>query len=76
MAKHRLRQKMHLEKVLSKRVGSLETVEGILLKIQGAATDAEVMINNFSFFIIEFQVYQANSYVIIIALLQIDNRYI
>ncbi|CAG8679746.1 7013_t:CDS:2, partial [Cetraspora pellucida] len=41
MAKHRLRQKMHLEKVLSKRVGSLETVEGILLKIQGAATDAE-----------------------------------
>ncbi|CAG8730212.1 11947_t:CDS:2, partial [Racocetra fulgida] len=43
MAKHRLRQKIHLEKVLSKRVGSLETVEGILLKIQGAATDAEII---------------------------------
>ncbi|CAG8713471.1 13984_t:CDS:2 [Gigaspora margarita] len=43
MAKHCLRQKMHLEKVLSKRVGSLETVERILLKIQGAASDAEII---------------------------------
>ncbi|CAG8713204.1 462_t:CDS:2, partial [Dentiscutata heterogama] len=43
MAKHRLRQKIHLEKVLSKRVESLETVERILLKIQGAASDAEII---------------------------------
>ncbi|CAG8610902.1 6869_t:CDS:2, partial [Scutellospora calospora] len=43
IAKHHLRQKMHLEKVLSKRAGSLVTVEEILLKIQGAATDAEII---------------------------------
>ncbi|CAG8521077.1 6227_t:CDS:2, partial [Acaulospora colombiana] len=43
MAKYCLRQKKHLEQVVSKRLESLETVEGILSKIQGAASDTEII---------------------------------
>ncbi|CAG8600162.1 2870_t:CDS:2 [Diversispora eburnea] len=42
-AKYCLRQKKNLEQVLSKRLGSLEVVEEILLKIQGAACDSEII---------------------------------
>jgi hypothetical protein len=41
-AKHSLKQKKNLEKILSKRLGSLGAIEEILLKIEGAASDNEV----------------------------------
>ena len=44
-AKYSLRQKKNLEKILSKRMDSLNSIEGILLKIQGAASDSEVRDN-------------------------------
>ncbi|CAI2170211.1 10918_t:CDS:2 [Funneliformis geosporum] len=42
-AKYSLRQKKNLEHILSKRMGSLDAIEGVLLKIQGAASDTEII---------------------------------
>ncbi|RIA87704.1 Snf7-domain-containing protein [Glomus cerebriforme] len=42
-AKYSLKQKKNLEKILSKRMGSLGAIEGILLKIEGAASDSEII---------------------------------
>ncbi|CAG8618532.1 2644_t:CDS:2 [Funneliformis mosseae] len=42
-AKYSLRQKKNLELILSKRMGSLDAIEGVLLKIQGAASDTEII---------------------------------
>ncbi|CAB4380333.1 uncharacterized protein OCT59_020347 [Rhizophagus irregularis] len=42
-AKYSLKQKKNLEKILLERLSSLGTIEGILLKIEGAASDNEII---------------------------------
>jgi charged multivesicular body protein 7 len=42
-AKYSLKQKKNLEKILLERLSSLGAIEGILLKIEGAASDNEII---------------------------------
>jgi len=42
MALSYLRSKKQLEELLVKRLGSLETLQGVLMKIENAANDIEV----------------------------------
>lgn len=51
-AKYSLKQKKNLEKILLERLSSLGTIEGILLKIEGAASDNEVRVKKFTYLFI------------------------